>query len=403
VLCMQYYDLYDSMILFNPGQAATRVVQALGSVCVILACVYYIYPVIRIDQNLLMLWVVLAGVSLIAWRRLFLAFNRSERLAQKTLLLGTGTLAGQLASEIESRPELGLRFAGYVEQEPASEREFDNLAHLGNVDQLPILVERYHIERVIIAMENRRGRLPVEQLLEAKERGVIVDDGPAFYEAVAGRVHLDSLRPTMLLFSEGFSVSALRKLYKRATSVIGSLIAIALTLPLMAIIAVIVRLESRGPVIFKQRRTGKDGKPFTLYKFRSMYHDAAEGNKVRPAQEDDVRCTRAGKWLRRTHLDELPQLFNILRGDMHFIGPRPFAVEMEKDFAHQIPFYCKRWSVRPGATGWAQVRKGYNETLEDNAQKLAYDLYYIKNVSVGLDFLILLETIKILLLGRGGR
>jgi sugar transferase (PEP-CTERM system associated) len=401
-LCMQYYDLYDSMILVNPGKAATRVVQVLGSVCVILACVYYVYPVIRIDQNLLMIWVVLAGISLIAWRKLFLTFNRSERLTQKTLLLGAGPLARELASEIESRPQLGLRFSGYVGQD-ASEPELEHLSRLGGVDQLPALLERYQIERVIVAMENRRGRLPVEQLLEAKERGVIVDEGAALFEAIAGRVHLDSLRPTTLLFSEGFRVSPLRKLYKRTGSIVGSLIGMALTLPIMAIVAIAVRLESKGPVIFRQKRIGKDGKPFTLYKFRSMHQDADRHTGVKAAEQNDSRCTRVGRFLRRSHLDELPQLFNIFIGDMHFIGPRPFAAEMEADFVRQIPFYSKRWTLRPGATGWAQVRKGYNETFDDNVQKLAYDLYYIKNCSIGMDFLIVLETIKILLLGRGGR
>ena len=400
MLCMHYHDLYDSMILHNVGQGATRVVQVLGSACVIVACLYYIYPGIRVNQNLLMIWVVLAGISLIAWRRLFLALNRSARLAQKILLLGTGSLETQLAAEIDSRPELGMRLMGYVAEEST---ENGHATYLGRVDQLPELLERYEIQRVIVTTENNRSPLPVEPLLEAKARGVIVDDGPQFYEAVAGRVDLSSLRPAMLLFSEGFRASRLRMLYKRVASIVLSTIGLIIALPVMAVIAIAIRLESRGPVIFRQKRVGRNGKPFTLYKFRSMYDGADAGGKMRPARPNDDRCTRVGRCLRRSRLDELPQLFNILRGDMHFVGPRPCAVDMEEELVHEIPFYSKRWAVRPGATGWAQVRSGYNETVEDNMRKLSYDLYYIKNISVGLDFLIVLETVKILLLGRGGR
>lgn len=402
MMCMHYYDLYDSMILFNRGQGITRVIQVLGSACVILALLYYFYPVVRLNQDLLMIWLAVAGVSLVAWRRLFLAFNRSPRLMQKTLLLGAGPLASQIATVIRSRPELGMRVAGYAGQESLTAGEAP-LPRLGQPDDIADVLERHRIERVIVAMEDRRGTMPVEELLTAKARGVIVDDGANFFEAVAGRVDLASLRPTMLLFSEGFHVSTLMRFYKRAASILGSLAGLIVTLPVMALVAIAIRLDSPGPIIFRQRRIGKEGKPFTLFKFRSMYQDADNGGATRAAQENDSRCTRVGKFLRRSRLDELPQLFNILRGDMHFIGPRPFAADMEEELARQIPFYSKRWTVNPGATGWAQVRKGYNETLEDNVEKLTYDLYYIKNLSVGLDFLVFLETIKILLLGRGSR
>ena len=401
--CMHYYDLYDSMILFNPSQAAVRVVQVLGSSCVILACLYYVYPAVQLDQTLLIAWVALAGASLIVWRKVFLAFNRRGHHAQKTLLLGAGPLAAQLAEEIESRPELGLDLAGYVDAEPTSTGHLRRLQHLGVPGDLEALLGRHKIQRVMVAMDNQSGRPPVEQLLTAKARGVVMDEGPEVYEAIAGRVDLNSLRPSMLLFYEGFRFRPLTRLYKRAASLLLSSIGLLVTLPVMAAVAIAIRAESPGPVIFRQRRIGKDGKPFTLYKFRSMHNGADREERFRPAQHNDARFTRVGRLLRRTHLDELPQLFNILRGDMHLIGPRPFAVEEEERLAEKIPFYANRWAVRPGATGWAQVRKGYNETIEDNVEKLTYDLYYIKHLSIGLDLLILLESVKIVLLGRGAR
>jgi exopolysaccharide biosynthesis polyprenyl glycosylphosphotransferase len=400
---MHYFDLYDSMILFNPGQAAVRVIQVLGSACVILAGLYHVYPVIQINQNLLMTWVVLAGISLIVWRKVFLAFNRMASQPQRTILFGAGRLAAELADEIESRPELGLDLAGYVDAEPVSSGPLYSLEHLGAPAELEALLGLRKIQRVLVTTDAQRGRPPVEPIQAAKARGVIVDDGPEFYEAVSGRVDLNSLRPSMLLFYEGFRFRPLVRLYKRAASLLLSSIGLVFALPVMAAIAIAIRHDSPGPVIFRQRRTGKSGKPFTLYKFRSMYHGADDGGQSRPAQINDRRCTRVGRWLRRTRLDELPQLVNIFLGDMHFIGPRPFAVDEEEHLSREIPLYSNRWVVRPGATGWAQVRSGYNETIEDNVKKLSYDLYYIKHLSVGLDLLILLESLKILLLGRGAR
>jgi len=252
-----------------------------------------------------------------------------------------------------------------------------------------------------VAMRDRRDRLPVEQLLNLKTSGTVVRDGNDLYEAVTGKVPLESLRLSWLLFSPGFRLSKFTLIYKRSFSLLLAVLGLLLTLPLMFIIGFIIRIDSPGPIIFRQLRVGKDGKTFTLYKFRSMHHSTIPEQTIQPAHASDTRFTRVGRWLRRIRLDELPQLYNMLRGDMHFIGPRPFVPEQEEHFAAQIPFYSYRWTVKPGATGWAQVNGGYCSTHEDNIQKLAYDLFYIKNLSVGLDFLIMVKTIKILLLTRG--
>jgi len=223
------------------------------------------------------------------------------------------------------------------------------------------------------------------------------------YETLTGKVALESLRLSWLLFSRGFRVSRSMLLYKRATSIIISAVGLLLALPLMAIIAVAIRLDSKGAVMFRQERLGLRGAIFTLNKFRSMVEGADADGIYRPAQENDDRVTRVGRWLRRYRLDELPQLWNVLRGDIYFVGPRPFVPNQEREYAEKIPFYTQRWSVRPGLTGWAQVNREYCATVEDNADKLAYDLFYIKNMSVGLDLLIVFKTLKSLLLGRGGR
>jgi lipopolysaccharide/colanic/teichoic acid biosynthesis glycosyltransferase len=231
---------------------------------------------------------------------------------------------------------------------------------------------------------------------------VQIQDGPQYYENATGKIPLESLRLSWLLFSPGFHVGAGLRIYKRIFSLFLGALAIVLTAPLMLLTMIAIRLDSKGPALFKQKRVGENAHLFTVYKFRSMY-DGSDKEHQRPAEYDDARVTRVGRWLRRTRLDELPQLFNIVKGDMAFVGPRPFVPEQEEEYAAKIPFYRERWLVKPGATGWAQINRGYNATLDDNREKLAYDLFYIKNVSVGLDLFILFLTMKILLLGRGGR
>jgi sugar transferase (PEP-CTERM system associated) len=402
LLCMYYYDLYDSAVLTSPREVVTRLVQVLGTACVALAVLYYIYPEAGLGVDVFLMGIVFVGVVVAGWRRLFFALNRSPRWAERAVFIGEGPLATSLAAEMEKRPELGVRLLGYVSQ-GTDAAGVNGLPRLGTVEQLPMLVAPRRISRVIVAMNDRRGSLPVEALLHIKTRGILIQDGADVYEAVAGKVALDSLRPSWLLFSPGFRVSQAVLLYKRVFAFVLSLVGLLLTAPLMGIITLAIWLDSGRPVIFRQKRIGKDAQSFILYKFRSMRSGSDADGRCLPAQEKDERFTRVGRWLRRTRLDELPQLYNILRGDMHFVGPRPFVPEQEQECARQIPFYSQRWSVKPGATGWAQIHRGYCATLADNTEKLAYDLFYIKNLSIGLDLLILFQTTKTLLLGRGAR
>jgi sugar transferase (PEP-CTERM system associated) len=402
LLCLYYYDLYDSFIFFNPREVVTRIVQVLGAACLIMAVLYYVLPVVRLEAGLFILGIVLIGILLAGWRKLFVALSRSSRLVSRVLILGAGPLAAALVPEMEKRPEWGVRLVGYVgRDDPALSG--DGLRRLGGVKDLEAVAERERADQIVLAMGERRGTMPVELLLRLKSEGVLIRDGAEVYESLTGRVPLDSLRLSWLLFSQGFRVSRSMLLYKRAISIVLSAAGLAVGLPLMAIIAVAIRLDSKGPVLFRQERVGMGGKVFRLTKFRSMVETADSDGVFQPAQENDRRITRVGRWLRRTRLDEFPELWNVLRGDMYFVGPRPFVPNQERDYAEKIPFYRQRWTVRPGATGWAQVNREYCVTLEDNAEKLAYDLFYIKNMSIGLDLLIVFKTIKTLLLGRGGR
>jgi sugar transferase (PEP-CTERM system associated) len=398
LLLMYYFDLYDSIVLSNRREVVTRLVGVLGCSFVTLSVLYYAFPETRLAGTTLWLGVAIVGTTVPAWRKLFFVMNRSARFSERAILYGDGPLAKPLMEEIGCRADLGVRVVGFVGAETDLVRGISRYQE----DDLEDMVVEQGVRRIVITMADRRGKMQVQKLLRLKTRGVYIQDGPEYYESITGKIPLDSLRLSWLLFSPGFHVRAALRLYKRVFSLILSSLAILITSPIMLLAALAIRLDSPGPVIFRQKRVGEQGKLFTVFKFRSMF-DGSDKKALTPAEHGDVRVTRVGKWLRRTRVDELPQLFNIMKGDMAFVGPRPFVPEQEEECAAKIPFYRERWLVKPGATGWAQINRGYNVTLEDNREKLAYDLFYIKNVSFGLDLFIMFSTVKILLLGRGGR
>jgi exopolysaccharide biosynthesis polyprenyl glycosylphosphotransferase len=308
-----------------------------------------------------------------------------------------------LMQELALRPELGMRVVGQLDTLESGQDRSAQMSNAECTERLLSSVKYYGPDHIVVALGERRGRLPVESLLQLKSQGISIHDSAELYEAVTGMIPLDAFRLSWLLFSPDFRVSRRKPVARRAASLLLSFTCIVLTFPLMAFIALAIFLDSEGPVIFKQKRVGQHGKQFTLYKFRTMRINREDDRCSRPTEIADERFTRIGRILRRMRLDELPQLVNILIGDMAFVGPRPFVPSQEEECLEQIPHYRHRWAIRPGVTGWAQVNRGYNVTIEDNRQKLAYDLYYIKNQSIGLDLLILLKTMKVALLGVGSR
>ncbi len=274
---------------------------------------------------------------------------------------------------------------------------------IGSYKELEEIVEREGIDKIVVALSDRRGVLPVEVLLSCKLRGVNVEDVATFYEQVSGKIMLENLRPSWLVFSEDFTISPLARGLKRLQDMVLAVVGGLLALPLALVVAVLIRLDSRGPVLFRQERVGQDGEPFTLIKFRSMKVDAEAATGPIYAEADDPRITRIGRLIRRTRLDELPQLFNVLKGDMSFVGPRPERHFFVEQFEKEIPYYTRRLSVKPGVTGWAQVKYPYGATTEDAAEKLRLDLYYVKNMSSLFDIFIILQTVKIVFLGQGVR
>jgi sugar transferase (PEP-CTERM system associated) len=399
-VCMYYVDLYEPELLKTRVGMFVRMIQAVGALIILLAFVYHAYPAAQLERNILAIGLLLGLLFLVSWRKVFFWVIDSLNLVQSVIVVDEGGLAAALNEEVMKRPGLGFTMVGYVSDEPEAAGD---LPYMGKPDRLFDLVENRSISRIVIGMRDRRGKLPSEDLLLLKSRGIQVQDATDFYESIADKVYLDSPRVNSLLFSSGFRVSRIKTFYKRVASFILSFIGLVITIPVMVLAAIAIRLDSEGPAILRQERIGRAGKSFKMYKFRTMVKDADRTAYHLPAQARDPRITRVGYWLRQTRIDELPQLYNILRGDMSFIGPRPFVPSQEQRLAEQIPLYRRRWLVKPGATGWAQIKRGYCVTLEDNVDKLAYDLYYIKNLSVGLDLLIFAQTLKTLMFGRGSQ
>jgi exopolysaccharide biosynthesis polyprenyl glycosylphosphotransferase len=368
-----------------------------------MAIIYYVYPSLGLGRGIVALGFSLGAVTLLLWRVLFLKVSGWPQFLERTVIVGDCLISDALAMELWARPELGIRVVGQLKGFDKSNGSHNAIPREGDGAALVKFVESHGAKRVILAFSERRGKCPVGELLQLKDRGVRIQEGVDLYEAITGKVYIDRLRLSRLLFSPADQSGGHLIIYKRILSILLSGIGLVLFFPLMLLVAVAIRLDSAGPVIFRQKRVGLHGDLFTVYKFRTMADRADQEGNHRPAEIADCRFTRVGRLLRLTHIDELPQLWNILRGDMTFVGPRPFVPNQEKECIKHIPYYSRRWVVRPGATGWAQVNRGYNATIDDNKEKFAYDLFYIKNCSVGLDLLIVFKTFKILLLGRGSR
>jgi sugar transferase (PEP-CTERM system associated) len=401
MICMYYFDLYDSSILSNRREVLSRMVGVLGTVCVVLAVLYYLYPPLELGRGIFAIGFMLVAVVLLLWRKMFSAINSQPQFAERALIFGDCPLAASLLDELESRPELGLRVVGHVLAE-RRESAGDPLEPVA-CEELSRVVKVRRVNRIVVAMGDRRGKLPVELLLSLKSRGVLIQDGTDVYEAVTGKVHIESLRLGWLLFSPGFHLSRFLLIYKRLASMLVSILGLLLSLPLLPFVALAIKLTSPGHVFYRQKRVGRGGTVFYCYKFRTMCADAEADCGPTWVGDDDPRITRVGRVLRLSRIDEIPQLWNVLKGDMSIVGPRPERPEFVDWLNREIPYYHLRHAIRPGITGWAQVRYKYGSSVEDAKEKLRYDLFYIKNMSPGLDFLIFFDTTKTILFGRGAK
>jgi sugar transferase (PEP-CTERM system associated) len=405
--CLYYSDLYDVHLVSDRRELVIRILQALGVASFILAGIYFWGPAdLPIGRGVFALGAALIIPFIIGWRLLFDFFSRSVGPRQRLLLVGTSAAAVALAKELyDRRTELGVEIVGFVDPDPAAVgTPVINPGVIGTVDDIPSIVQTRNVDRVVVSLADARGRLPMDKLLEMKlDRGVTFDHLATVYEEYTGKIAVENLRPSWLIFSEGFKLSKVVRALKRVMDVGVAALGLVLASPLMALAALAVKISSPGPVLYHQQRVGQQGRLFTVHKFRSMRQDAEAATGAMWATANDSRVTFIGRWLRRTRLDETPQLWNVLIGDMSMVGPRPERPEFVAQLTEQIPFYGLRHGVRPGVTGWAQVRYTYGATVEDALEKLQYDLFYSKHVSISFDLYILFQTIRTVVMRRGAQ
>jgi sugar transferase (PEP-CTERM system associated) len=396
-------DFYRNHLVVDRLRLCVRVLGALGAALWILTVTYFWSPKWFLGWRISLVTCVVVFTLAVAWRLTFAWLCRGVAHRERLLLVGTGQRTIDMARELfDRRRETGLDIVGFVDASPDRVgMPIINPGVVGTVEDIPRLAEELAVDRVVVSLSEERGTLPMDKLLTMRFDGVAVDHLPSVYEEYAGKIAIGGLRPSWLIFSPGFQNARSSIALKRALDVIAACFSFVVFSPLMLLAVLLVKFTSRGPVLYHQERVGLQGRVFRLHKFRSMHVDAEAKTGPVWAQPGDERVTVIGRFLRSTRFDELPQFWNILVGEMSLVGPRPERPDFIRELTRQIPFYGRRHAVKPGLTGWAQVRYPYGASVEDAAEKLKYDLFYIKNRSVGLDIFILLATVKTVLLSRG--
>jgi sugar transferase (PEP-CTERM system associated) len=400
---LHFHDLYSQFQVKSRIVLVQQLCLVMGVAFLSQGLIAYVHSSLRVPIRVMVLGSAVAVVSIFLWRIFFSTYAFQVVGKDRLLLIGGSPLLEDIGAHVAERPEIGLEIAGYVDDRHEPGTMLSGAKVLGPLSELRDIVRATQPHRIVVGMFERRNRMPVSELLELRFGGHIIEEVAATYERVCGRVCLKEIRPSELIFSGELGPRPQNLFYQRLSNMLVAVMGLILAGPIMILTAIAVKVSSPGPALYRQVRVGLDGSLFTLYKFRSMRTDAEAGTGAVWAQKDDPRVTKVGKIIRRIRFDELPQLYNVLKGEMSIVGPRPERPEFVKALNEQIPYYRQRHCVRPGITGWAQVNYKYGDTLEDTITKLEYDLYYIKNMSLALDNYIIFHTLKAMLLTRGAQ
>jgi sugar transferase (PEP-CTERM system associated) len=403
IVGLHFHDLYSQIYVKSRIVLVQQICLVMGVAFLAQSFIAYLNSDLRVPIRIMLVGSLVAAVAILFWRIFFSAYALQVMGNDRILLVGGSPLLEDIGKHIAEHPEAGLVVAGYVDDRHDTGDLLPGGKVLGTVDRLREIVRSTQPHRIVVGMFERRNRMPVNELLELRFAGNIIEEVANTYERICGRVCLKEIRPSQLIFSGELGPRRQSLLYQRVSNMAVAVSGILLSFPIMLLTALAVRLSSPGAVLYSQTRVGLDGALFTVYKFRSMRIDAEASTGAVWAQKDDPRVTAVGRLIRRIRFDELPQLFNVLKGEMSIVGPRPERPEFVKALTEQIPYYHQRHCVRPGITGWAQVNYKYGDTLEDTITKLEYDLYYIKNMSMALDNYIIFHTLKAMLLSRGAQ
>lgn len=400
ILCFYYNDLYDLQIVSRRAELLIRLMQALGCASLILALLYYSVPSLMFGRGISAISAAAIGILLVTWRLMVDAMGSVFRPAQRLLIAGTGTKGVTLVREIIEHPELNFKVVGFLDEKGENVgKSLVNPGIIGAVADIEQVVKTEGVHRVVLSFAERRGNMPLQKLLRVKFAGVQVEDAHGLYEKLTGRIMLEMLSPSWLILSDGFRRGTIHLVIKRISDILISLCALMVFSPVLLLTSLAIYLESGAPILFRQERIGLKDRPFEILKFRSMRPDPDKGQVW--ASHTDQRITRVGRFIRKYRIDEIPQFFNVLRGDMSVVGPRPEQPLLVSMLEEQIPYYSYRHTVRPGITGWAQIKYRYGASVEDAKNKLEYELFYIKHLSLFFDLVIIFRTVQVVLFGKG--
>lgn len=401
---LYYNDLYNLKVTDTYLELGLRLIKAIGFASIVLAIIYYIFPSVMIGGGIFFTSLVFLVFLVVPWRFVYNWVLKKKMFSERVVILGIGQLCREIIDEINDRRDCGYQLLGVVGADSASSPNPSlNAPFFSTNGTMYEMARQLGAAKIIVAMEEKRGYLPTDDLLRCKMEGIKVLEAETFYEELTGKLFLEKLNPSWLIFSQGFRKSPITRFTKRFTGLSLAAIALLFSAPLMLIVALAIKLDSKGPVFFRQNRCGQGDHVFELLKFRSMIDKAEEDGSPRWASDRDWRVTRVGNIIRKYRIDELPQLWNVLKGDMSFVGPRPERPEFVKDLKKVIRYYSERHTVKPGITGWAQVSYRYGASVDEALEKLKYDLFYVKNMSLAMDMMIMFKTIKIVLLQYGAR
>ncbi len=403
VIGIHFHDLYTKIRIQSRVILLQQLCMVVGVGFLLQGSIAYIFPSLRVPIRLMVAGSFLSLAAIFTWRVFFSDFALRAVGGERMLLVGTSPLLADIADHLAKHPETGVEVLGYVTDREDLEAVKPGGKILGDLTRLTEIVNAVRPFRIVVGMFERRNRMPMNELLELRFSGHVIEEAANVYERVCGRVCLTEIRPSQLIYSGELGPRAGSLPYQIAMNFVVAVIGIVVSSPIMLITALAVRFTSRGPVLYRQVRVGLNGALFTVYKFRSMRADAEASTGAVWASKQDPRATWVGKIIRKIRFDELPQLFNVLRGEMSIVGPRPERPEFVKTLSEKIPYYRQRHCVLPGITGWAQISYKYGDTLEDTVTKLEYDLYYLKNMTLSLDLYIIFHTIKAMLLSRGAQ
>ena len=399
---LYFSDLYENFHITSRIQLVQQVCLAVGVAFLTQALMTYVISGWIVPRYTMILGSLIVLVVIPPWRFMYASVVFKTFGAERVLLLGSSPTLRQIAEGLKDKPAIGLQMIGYLDDRAGGDDPFPGLPCLGTLQDLPKMTGS-RPDRIVVGLTERRNRLPVQDLLALRFSGIRIEEATQLYEAAFSRVCTRDFRPSQLIFSAELGPRSGSETFQSIYCFVFAIVLLIVTAPLILLVALAVRFTSPGPVLLRQKRVGRSDKVFTVYKFRSMYADAEARTGAVWATRDDPRITPVGRIIRRLRLDEIPQLFNVLKGEMAIAGPRPERPEFVKTLSEQIPYYPQRHCVKPGITGWAQINYKYGDTIEDTIMKLEYDLYYIKNMSASLDAYIFFHTLKTMLLSRGAQ